>query len=103
MALVYLHPLPFRSDIWSGFLRNGDGEAIAPDLYQLGDSLEEWAAAVVDLAGAGKHTMVGNSIGGSCAIEIALLIPTRSSASSWSGPCPVIVENRRFGRRRFKR
>ena len=53
---------------------------IAPTLYGLGDSLEEWAGAVLDLAGNGPLVLFGSSVGGSCALEIARLAPDRVAA-----------------------
>lgn len=50
-------------------------EVVAPDLYQLGPTLLDWAKGVLDLAGSGPLLVVGNSVGGSCAIEVARLAP----------------------------
>lgn len=50
-------------------------EVVAPNLYQLGASLEEWAEGVLRAAGRGPLVVVGNSVGGSCAIEVARLAP----------------------------
>lgn len=51
--------------------------SLAPDLYGLGDSIESWASAVLALAGPQSMVLVGNSVGGSCAIEMARLAPER--------------------------
>jgi 2-succinyl-5-enolpyruvyl-6-hydroxy-3-cyclohexene-1-carboxylate synthase len=53
---------------------------VAPRLYDLGDSLTAWAAGVLDIAGEGPLMLVGNSIGGSCALEVAWLAPERVTA-----------------------
>ncbi len=53
---------------------------VAPTLYPLGDSVEAWAAAVLELAGGGPLVVVGSSIGGSCAIEVARIAPDRVRA-----------------------
>jgi len=50
---------------------------ISPNLYELGDSLEEWAHGALDLADSGPLVVVGNSVGASCAIEMALLASDR--------------------------
>ena len=50
---------------------------VAPCLYELGETIESWASAVVDMAGIEPMVLVGNSVGGSCAIEIALQVPDR--------------------------
>lgn len=74
MTLVLLHALPFGASMWPTDLLE---RAVAPTLYGFGESIEAWAAAVVDLIGPGRHVVVGNSIGGSCAIEVARLAPER--------------------------
>jgi pimeloyl-ACP methyl ester carboxylesterase len=51
---------------------------VAPTLYDLGDTIESWAAGVVDqCAGDGPLVVVGSSVGGSCAVEVAVLAPER--------------------------
>ena len=50
-------------------------DVVAPDLYPFGSTLEEWGAGVLRLAGDGPLVVVGNSVGGSCAIEVARLAP----------------------------
>ncbi len=51
------------------------GRTLAPNLYGLGDSIEEWASRVLALAGSEPSIVVGNSVGGSCALEIARAAP----------------------------
>jgi pimeloyl-ACP methyl ester carboxylesterase len=53
------------------------GESIAPTLYDFGDDITDWARGVLDLAPAGPLDLVGNSVGGSCALEVAVLAPRR--------------------------
>ncbi len=80
MPTIFLHPLPFDGSIWRQHLDSpgvDDDLVIAPDLYRLGDSIEAWAQAVLDLAGTGPLVLVGGSVGGSCAIEVARLAPER--------------------------
>lgn len=75
MQLVFLHALPFDRTMWSG---SQDGRALAPSLYELGDSVEQWAAAVLELADPAEPcVVVGCSVGGSCALEIARAAPER--------------------------
>jgi pimeloyl-ACP methyl ester carboxylesterase len=51
---------------------------VAPTLYDLGDTIESWAAGVLEqCAGDGPLVVVGNSVGGSCAVEVAVLAPER--------------------------
>lgn len=83
--LVLLHPLPLDSSIWPGALRKLVDRCVAPDLYGLGDDIRDWARAVLDLAGDGPMTLVGASVGGSCAIEVALLAPEKVAAMVLSG------------------
>ena len=72
MTLVLLHPLPLDGSIWDNELRALGSPCVAPTLYDLGDTLEEWAGGVLDLCGSGPLVLVGNSVGGSCALEIAV-------------------------------
>jgi pimeloyl-ACP methyl ester carboxylesterase len=52
-------------------------EGFAPTLYALGDSLEAWAAQVLELAPPGPLFVVGCSVGGSCALEVVRAAPER--------------------------
>lgn len=80
VATILLHPLPLDGWVWSEVAERGPGEVVVvPSLYDLGDSMGEWASAVLDLVPAGAHTIVGNSVGASCAAEIAHLAPDRVS------------------------
>ena len=80
MRLVLLHALPLDGTMWTGATEFPVDATIAPTLYPLGASLEEWAAGVLDLAGPDPFVVVGNSVGGSCAIEVARLAPERVAA-----------------------
>jgi pimeloyl-ACP methyl ester carboxylesterase len=85
VTLVLLHPLPLDASIWSEGVTGLVDECIAPNLYLLGEDIRDWARAVLDLAGDGPMTIVGNSVGGSCAIEMALLAPKKITALVLSG------------------
>lgn len=61
--------------MWRAVAQGVRHEVVAPDLYQLGSTLEDWAVGALRLAGDGPLVVVGNSVGGSCAIEIARLAP----------------------------
>lgn len=52
----------------------------APTLYPLGDTVHESAAAVLKLADGDRLIVVGCSVGGSCAIEVAVAAPPRVAA-----------------------
>jgi len=74
---VLLHPLPLDETVWPSAMDSFGRDAVAPRLYDLGDSIEAWASAVVDMVDTEPMVLVGNSVGGSCAIEIALQVPDR--------------------------
>jgi pimeloyl-ACP methyl ester carboxylesterase len=48
---------------------------VAPTLYRFGDSIGAWAASALVAAGTDPLIVIGNSVGGSCAIEVACLAP----------------------------
>lgn len=77
MNLVLLHPLPLDGSIWPSALWDLADNVVAPTLYSVGASLPNWAAAVRDLLDPGEYVVVGNSVGGSCALELVSLEPTR--------------------------
>jgi pimeloyl-ACP methyl ester carboxylesterase len=62
--------------VWPTELRSLD-ESVAPTLYDFGDDIVEWAKGVLDLVPGGSLDLVGNSVGGSCALEVAALAPDR--------------------------
>jgi pimeloyl-ACP methyl ester carboxylesterase len=76
-TLVLLHPLPLDGTIWSEDIRSLASKVVAPTLYGLGSSMEEWAAGVLALCADEPLILVGNSVGGSCAVEVASLAPER--------------------------
>ncbi len=80
MKLLLLHPLPLNGSIFSDDLRSLVDDCVAPTLYKEGPDLADWAVAALDAVGDGPVVVVGNSIGGSCAIEVALLAPTKVKA-----------------------
>jgi pimeloyl-[acyl-carrier protein] methyl ester esterase len=77
VKLLLLHPLPLDGSIFSDDLRSLVDDCVAPTLYSEGADLAAWALAALDAVGDGSVVVVGNSIGGSCAIEIAMLAPTK--------------------------
>ena len=80
MKLVLLHPLPLDGSSWPASITGLVDDCLAPDLYAFGDDIRDWARAVLDLVGTESMTLVGNSVGGSCAIEVAKLAPDRVAA-----------------------
>jgi pimeloyl-ACP methyl ester carboxylesterase len=75
MRLVLLHSLPLDGTMWENCLSIDCDEVIAPTLYGFGDSLEAWAVGILGLVGGDPFVVAGNSIGGSCALEVAKLAP----------------------------
>lgn len=80
MRLVLLHALPLNGQQWAGQMDLLPGRTFAPTLYSFGDTMEEWASGVLDAAGDGPLIVVGNSVGGSCALEMARQAPDRVRA-----------------------
>jgi pimeloyl-[acyl-carrier protein] methyl ester esterase len=90
VRVVLLHPLPFDGSVWPALGAANVDDVVAPTLYFLGDDLTRWARAVVDLVSSPAFTprateddplvVVGCSVGGSCAIEVARLVPDRVKA-----------------------
>lgn len=74
MRLVLLHALPLDGRMWDAARPLFDG-AFAPTLYGLGESVRDWAAAILEHCGSQELLIVGNSVGGSCALEVARAAP----------------------------
>jgi len=77
LQIVLLHPLPLDGSMWPDEMQSLGGRTITPTLYDYGDSIGNWARGVLDQTRPGPLVVVGNSVGGSCAIEIARLAPDR--------------------------
>jgi len=77
VKLLLLHPLPLDGSVLSNDLRTLVDDCVVPTLYSEGADLVAWARAALDAVGDGPVVVVGNSIGGSCAIEVAMLAPTK--------------------------
>ncbi|HEV7758841.1 MAG TPA: alpha/beta fold hydrolase, partial [Acidimicrobiales bacterium] len=75
MRVVLLHALPFDGRMWRAERDLLGSEALAPSLYRFGARLEDWAQGVLDLVGGEPLVVVGCSVGGSCALEIARAPP----------------------------
>ncbi|MEZ5245040.1 MAG: alpha/beta fold hydrolase [Acidimicrobiales bacterium] len=80
MKLVFLHALPFDGAMWEDTIGALGREAVAPSLFDLGDSIEEWAFGVLDAVGTEELIVVGCSVGGSCALEVAAAAPDQVAA-----------------------
>lgn len=88
MKLLLLHPLPLDGSIFSDDLRALADDCAAPTLYRCGANIGAWAQAALDSIGDGPAVVVGNSIGGSCAVEVARLAPTKVKALVLVGAKP---------------
>jgi pimeloyl-ACP methyl ester carboxylesterase len=78
--LLFLHALPLDGTMWVGQKHILPDSTCAPTLYRLGDSVEAWAAAALRLVKGDRLIVVGCSVGGSCAIELAVAAPERVAA-----------------------
>ncbi len=80
LAILYLHALPLDGTMWN-LQRGLSGiKSYAPTLYGFGNTVSDWAQAALDLVEEPKVIVVGCSVGGSCALEIAHLAPQRVAA-----------------------
>lgn len=66
--------------MWAGQLDLLPQATYAPTLYAFGDRVEDWAHEALRLARGNNIIVVGCSIGGSCALEVAALAPERVAA-----------------------
>ena len=80
VTVVFLHALPLDGRMWTDVMDVLDGRTLAPNLYPLGNSIEEWADHVLELAGSRPLVVVGNSVGGTCALEVARAAPDQVQA-----------------------
>ncbi len=78
LELLFLAPLPFGGDVWERVkIGLGDVATCTPTIYSLGETMPDVAAAVLDIVEGKRLIVVGNSIGGSCALEVAIAAPDR--------------------------
>jgi pimeloyl-ACP methyl ester carboxylesterase len=88
MNVLLLHALPLDHRMWEPqlpALRAHD--VVAPDLYGLGRSMEEWARRALALVD-GELVVVGASMGGYCALQAARLAPERVRGVVLAGSRP---------------
>jgi pimeloyl-ACP methyl ester carboxylesterase len=77
MKVVLLHAFPLDPRMWQPQLEAlSDYDVVAPRLYVLGGSIDEWARAVLAQA-PGTLVAVGASMGGYCALAMARREPQR--------------------------
>jgi pimeloyl-ACP methyl ester carboxylesterase len=80
MELLFLHALPLDGSMWAGQAQLLPGATHTPTLYPFGERVEDWAAAVLKLVTSDRLVVVGCSVGGSCALELAAAAPDRVAA-----------------------
>lgn len=78
--LLFLHALPLNGSMWTEQMDLLPGRSHAPTLYELGDTVEKWAATALKIVEGDRLIVVGCSVGGSCAIEVAVAAPERVAA-----------------------
>jgi pimeloyl-ACP methyl ester carboxylesterase len=99
VTVVLLHALPLDERMWEGNLDAFAGhEVVAPRLYDLGSSMEDWAQAVLERFD-GEAVVVGASMGGYCGLTLARKAPERVRGLVLSGSRPdADSPERRAGR-----
>ena len=80
LEFLFLLALPLDGSMWAGQMALLPGATHAPTLYQFGDSVEAWAAAALKQVKGNRLIVVGCSVGGSCAVELAIAAPDRVAA-----------------------
>jgi pimeloyl-ACP methyl ester carboxylesterase len=80
LELLFLHALPLDGSMWVAQQQLLPGSNHAPTLYSFGDNIEAWAAGALNVTKGDGLVVVGCSVGGSCAIELAIVAPERVAA-----------------------
>ena len=80
LGLLLLHALPLDGSMWAGQMDLLPESTYAPTLYGFGNTVEAWANEVLQLATNDRLIVVGCSVGGSCALEVAVTAPERVAA-----------------------
>jgi len=88
LGLLFLHALPLDGSMWTRQMDVLPGGTYAPTLYPLGTTLRDWAIEALALAKEEKLIVVGCSVGGSCALEVAKLAPDRCASLILIGTKP---------------
>jgi len=80
LGLLLFHALPLDGSMWDRQINLLPGSTYAPTLYSLGDSVEEWAASALNQVNEERIVVVGCSVAGSCALEVAAIASDRVAA-----------------------
>jgi len=75
MTVLLLHALPLDERMWEP-QRAALDDVVAPRLYGRGNTMEAWAGSILAEV-SGELAVVGASMGGYCALEIARQAPER--------------------------
>src|SRR2546421_4084741 len=75
MTILLLHALPLDERMWEP-QRAALEDSVAPRLYGRGNTMEAWAGSILAEV-PGELAVVGASMGGYCALEIARQAPER--------------------------
>ncbi|MGF6254377.1 alpha/beta fold hydrolase [Ensifer sp. LBL] len=78
--LLLLHALPLDGSMWAKQMHLLPDATYAPSLYCAGDTLHAWARAALEPVKGDNIIVVGCSVGGSCALEVAMIAPERVSS-----------------------
>jgi pimeloyl-ACP methyl ester carboxylesterase len=82
VTLVFLHAFPLDERMWERQVSRFGG--VAPRLYGRGNAMEAWAESLLGEL-EGELTVVGASMGGYCALELARRAPERVRALVLAG------------------
>jgi pimeloyl-ACP methyl ester carboxylesterase len=80
LGLLFLHALPLDGRMWAAQVALFSDKSYAPTLYRAGTSLNDWAVSALAEVRQRRIVVVGCSVGGSCALEVARLAPERVAA-----------------------
>lgn len=80
LGLLFLHALPLTGRMWAAQADVFPGPVYTPTLYDCGNTMHDWAVAALALVKEERVVVVGCSVGGSCALEVAALAPERVAA-----------------------
>jgi pimeloyl-ACP methyl ester carboxylesterase len=99
--VVLLHAFPLDSRMWEPQRELLAGHDVAaPDLYDLGSSMDEWAQAILPRID-GDFVVVGASMGGYAALALTRLAPERVRALVLAGSRADADDAERLERRAF--
>ncbi len=80
LGLLFLHALPLDGSMWGRQSNLLPNSTYMPTLYSCGDTVGAWAAGALHHAKDERLIVVGCSVGGSCALEVAAIAPERVAA-----------------------